>query len=413
MCRRAAGACLALLVACKGKSEQQPIDPTVGSADVNRVEQALGEIVATCAEVNGTVEVRRKGKATWEKVAVGSTLRERDWIRTADGSFARVRFGDRGYLDLRAQTTILVDTAISVESGTIDGLAQPGAQPIVMRAKDGSEARIVAAAAGQPAMFRVTPIKGDALEIAATKGDISVKTKGGERTVPAGKATNVANHATTDVVSLLEFPRSIAPGIDARFMFVTGQSIQLSWQAVKLAHGYQVQVARDTEFHQLVVNVDAAATTIPFTPTVPGLYAWRVAARDASERLGEYGFARRMYVELETPRDLLLSPAEGAKVGFSDSYPKIEFSWQPLGDVPQYKLVINNSAMPNGEPVVTLTTTAQKLEVGSLREGTYRWGVYAIRDGREEPIFLTARELTVRRQRVKAHTENLWEDSDR
>src|SRR4051812_10328201 len=105
---------LCALTACKGKEKPQERPAATGSAEIKHVEEALGNIVATCAEVTGTVEVRRKGQATWEKVAIGAPLRERDWVRTGPGSFVRVRFTDRGYLDVREQTTLLVDTAISV-----------------------------------------------------------------------------------------------------------------------------------------------------------------------------------------------------------------------------------------------------------------------------------------------------------
>jgi hypothetical protein len=94
------------------------------------------------------------------------------------------------------------------------------------------------------------------------------------------------------------------------------------------------------------------------------------------------------------PKDLLLTPPDGAKVGFSDSYPKIEFSWQSLGDASGYKLVVGRGAVPSVDPIVTIPTEGQKVEVGSLREGVYHWGVYAVVDGRDEPIFMISRYVS-------------------
>jgi len=395
------------------KREAAPSPAPTGSGDTRQVQQALAEIVATTSDVVGTVEVRRKGSATWERVAVGATLRERDWIRATKGSFARVRIGDRGFVELREDTTIIVDTAIRVETGTLTGQAEPGKAPLVVRAEDGSETRIAAAEGGTATQFRVTPRRDKGVEIAVTGGAATLSTSNGETSLSEGQATEISENKAGEVVQLIAFPRSLTPGIDARFQFVSGKAITLAWSVVKGASGYHLQIARDVDFRELVQSSDLRETTASFTPDRPGLYAWRVAARDSSERLGEYGFARRVYAEQDPPRDLLLAPVDGAKVGFSDSYPRIEFSWQSPGEAAEYKLVIGKGKEPTTDTVTTVPTSEQKVEIGSLREGTYHWGVYAIRDGVEVPIFIAPRLLTIRRQRVKALTEKLWDDDAR
>lgn len=403
-------ASIALACACSDPAPPQvsASSTKTGSAEVKHVEEALGSIIATCAEALGTIEVRRKGQAHWEPLAIGGTLRERDWVRTGKGSFVRIRFAGRGFVDLRENTTLLVDSALSIDSGAVAVVAE-GDKPFEMTAKDGSKATIAAAPGSGPAEVRLVPGKDSALEVAVMKGSVAVTTDGGQQTVAAGHATDVANNRASGVVRLIAYPRSVAPGIDARFLFVEDKEIRLSWQPVKSAKGYLVQIARDPEFRELVTTAELAATHTAFVPTVAGQYAWRVAARDKNDRLGEYGFARRLFVEQEPPRDLLLSPAEGTKVGFSDAYPRIPFSWQSAGDTTRYKLRIWRSPGLETEPVLDLVTDKQEIEVATLREGDYRWGVYAIRKGREEPIYVTARVLTIGRHRVKAHTENLWD----
>ena len=192
---------------CGSDAKDEAPPPSKGSADT-KVQEALADIVATTADVLGTVEVRRKGSATWDRVAVGTTLRERDWIRTNKGSFARVRFGDRGFVDLRENTTIIVDNAIKVEAGTLTGRAEPGKAALVVRAEDGSEAKIAAAEGSEPAEFRLTPIKNKGVEIAVTRGAANVSTATGERSLKAGQASDIANNAAGDVVQLITFPRA-------------------------------------------------------------------------------------------------------------------------------------------------------------------------------------------------------------
>lgn len=421
MWARAAAMSLVAALGCGSESAKEPPVPAPkgpvvatgsGSAEA-KVEEALADIVATTADVLGTVEVRRKGSATWEKVAIGATLRERDWVRTGKGGFARVRFGERGFVDLREDTTIIVDTAIKVEAGTLTGRAEPGSA-LVVRTEDGSEAKIAAVEGGEAAEFRLTPSKDKGVEVAVTKGAAKVSTSAGETQLKAGQASDVAANKASAVVELIAFPRSVAPGIDARFLFVTDKPIKIAWAAVPGASRYLVQIAKDTEFREMRMSIETATTSTTFVPDTFGMYAWRIAARDKkTERLSEYGFARRIFVEESPPKDLLLAPVDGAKVGFSESYPRIAFSWQSPGDADQFKLVIGKGSTPTIDTVISVPTSDQRVEVGTLREGAYRWGVYAIRDGHEEPIFISPRLLTIRRQRVKAHTEKLWEDDKR
>ena len=404
-------ALVAFAAACKGHDKDKASPAGSGSTEPAKPAEPSAPTLATVAEVSGSVKVKRKGATEWTPVAKDDALRAGDAIRTADESFVRLKLEGRGNLEISEPTTLTIDESLSIQDGTITAIVDPGAQPLVVKAADGSEARIAApSGASAASTFRISPAADNSLDIAALEGDVAVKTNAGEQAVTAGKATRVVKQAASEPTSLIAFPKSIAPGIDARFHFVADKPIDLQWGAVKEANGYRIQVSKDTEFHQLVLNEDATSTAIQFAPKTPGVYAWRVAARDKNERLGEYGFGRRIYFEQEPPKDLLLTPPDGAKVGFSDSYPKIEFSWQSLGDASGYKLVVGRGAVPSVDPIVTIPTEGQKVEVGSLREGVYHWGVYAVIDGRDEPIFMTAREITVRKQRVKAHTENLWND---
>jgi hypothetical protein len=404
---RASAMCL--LLACNGGGSEAKAKEHAAPAPTPavKVEEALSNIVATCAEVNGPVEVRRKGQPQWEPATVGTPLRERDWVRTAAGGFARVRFSDRGFLDLPEHTTILVDSAISVESGSLVAVAE-GGEPIRVKAADGSEARIVAAGGDVPAQIRLTAQTGG-LEIAVTKGNVNVITEAGEQAVAAGEASDLSNHRAGAVVKLLGFPRSVSPGIDARFRYVADKKIAMTWKPVRGAAKYRLQVSRDADFRALVLDTTAAATSGAFVPDGVSEYVWRVAGIDADGRLGEFGFARRMYVEDDEPRELLIAPANGAKIGFADKVPRVTFSWRSAGDTKRYKLVIGHGS-DLSSTVASIPTTGQELDVKTLREGTYHWGVYAIKGDRETPIFLAPRELTIRKQRVKAHTEKLWQE---
>jgi hypothetical protein len=161
------------------------------------------------------------------------------------------------------------------------------------------------------------------------------------------------------------------------------------------AKGYHVQVASDTEFRTLLVDGPVERETTWFTPPATGMYAWRVAARDAAGRVGEPGFARRIFVEEATPRDLLVAPRHAARFGFADTPPRVVFAWQSAGDTGEYRVVVTRGAEPSSDIVTSVTTRNQQLVIDSLGEGSYRWGVYAVRADHDSPLFTEPRLLTI------------------
>ncbi|HTL35225.1 MAG TPA: hypothetical protein VL326_18985 [Kofleriaceae bacterium] len=389
--------------ACRGNSPEAGKGSAVGSGSAT-VEEAVSKVVATCAEANGTIEIRRKGSARWEKAEVGTTFRERDWVRTSSRSFGRLRFAGGGFLDLQENTSVLVDRAIMIEQGMLVGVADPK-QPFMVKAADGSELSVTAS--GEGAEFRLVATATQGVEIAVTKGSLEVANADGTRVVNAGESAELVKQHLGNAIRLLPYPRSLSPGIDARFKFTANMTIPLVWSHVPDATHYYVQVARDTEFHSLVFAGDLTDAKYSFSPDALGTYAWRAAARDSAGRLGEFGFGRRIFCEADQPTDLLVGPRDGFKIDYAKKAPTIEFSWQSLGATKKYKLVVERDA-PGVEPIVTTTTGSQML-AETLEDGVYYWGVYSIDEEKEHPMFLNLRQLTIHKlEGPKIRTEVHW-----
>jgi hypothetical protein len=154
-------------------------------------------------------------------------------------------------------------------------------------------------------------------------------------------------------------------------------------------------------------------TSVTFEPPEQGVYAWHVASRDGSGRFGEFGFARRFYLEKEKPRELLIGPLDGATFSFIDAAPRITFSWQPAGDAMSYRVVVATSPDLLRTAKVNLKTSGQRADVGTLPPGEYDWGAYV--EGKVlQPIFLKPRHLTIRKgDKAKLKTPkkiNQWGD---
>jgi len=411
--RRDAWWAVALVVSLASCQKQPKPEEAAGAAM-----QSLAAIVATCASAVGEVQVKRAGQAAWEAVATGATFRAGDEVRTGPLAFVRVEFLTGGGLELEEKASVVIDVAppekgapdaaaaghenrVAVKEGVVRGFlpqATEGVEPlgIVIRSADGSQTRLAARAGEKPAAFRLTSGK-KGTELAVTQGEARVVTATGEKAIRRGQAVEVTQGEVSAPAELIDFPPSLEPGVDARFHFVPGLSVRLTWRAVPGAAGYRVQVARDLAFQGIDQVAEVEGTELAFSPKAPGMNAWRVAARDASGRYGEYGFARRFYAEKDQPRDLLVAPEDGAVLKFADAPPPISFSWESAGAAQKYRVVVANGPSLLEQKVMSLASQGQRLEIEGLAPGEYWWGVY-VDDGKTpEPIFVKPRRLSLQK----------------
>jgi hypothetical protein len=202
----------------------------------------------------------------------------------------------------------------------------------------------------------------------------------------------------TEPVQLIDFPQSVEPGIDARAHLVPGLTVRLAWRAVGGAAGYRVQVARDLSFQRVVRSAQVDGTELVFAPKEPGMYAWRVASVDGAQRQGEFGFARRLYCEEKPPVDLLVGPADGAVIRFTEALPQVTFTWTSSGDAQQYLVVLASGPDLLEDRVESAVVAGQRAQLRIPEAGEYWWGVYQggeAPDRPPQPLFARARRIYV------------------
>jgi uncharacterized protein (DUF1778 family) len=402
-----AAALAAALVACRDKPKGEP---SAGAAV-----QSLAAIVATCASAVGEVQVKRAGGQAWEAAQTGAVFRVGDEVHTGALSFVRVEFLTGGGLELEENASVVIDQAppaaapgagaaaaaenrVSVQAGVVRGFlpqATEGAEPLglVIRTTEG-EQRLKAKPGEKAATFRVTRAA-KKTELAVTQGEARVATAKGERSLKRGQAVEVAQGEVSAPVDLLDFPPSVEPGIDARFQFKPDLTVRLAWKPVAGAVGYRVQVAHDLAFQAMEQAAEVQGTDFAFSPKATGVHVWRVAARDAAGRYGEYGFARRLFAEKDAPRDLLVGPEDGAVLRFVDQPPPIAFSWESAGGARRYRLVVANGPNLLEQKVMASATQDQRVELEGLGAGSYYWGVFVDDAKAPEPIFVKPRRLVL------------------
>jgi hypothetical protein len=372
-------------------------------------------VMATCAEVKGTAQLRRSSHPYWEPLTEGGILRDGDWVRTLAESHARIEFMTGGSLELSENAVVVVEMPavkdvpagvaaaprVSVESGEVQ--ATPAyddrardAKPLLVRTPDGKTSVLQAEGdSATPTTFRLSASDAG-VSVAAVRGQGTVKSAETVLPVSTKAAAVLAAETPPKPVELPDFPASLAPGIDARLKFEQGKTkTRLLWSPVDDAVGYRIQIARDLSFTVQVRNVDVPSLGYSLEPDSKGLYVWRVATRTKGGVVGEYGFARRIFYEVDEPKEMLLGPEDATTVSFAGDLPVVPFTWQAGAQNTTYRLMISRAGDPQIEPVVSVTTTDQRFEVKTLGAGEYHWGVYV--DGRVlKPLFLKPRKLVVK-----------------
>ncbi|MGI5860879.1 MAG: hypothetical protein ACOX6T_02355 [Myxococcales bacterium] len=357
-------------------------------------------LVASCAWASGVVEVRRPGSAYWEPVGIGALFRQGDWLRTGELSQARIELFSGGGLDLEPGTVLVVGLAprgdgaqpepmLTVEAGAVRSVLaardeRDGAFSIETR--EGTRVRIAAVPGAQAPAVRVSR-EGEGTAIAVTEGSASLQPEGARaRTLVTGQLIELVAGAVKESAALIDFPKSLSPGIDAKLRVAPGEPVHLRWAAAAGARGYRVQVARDLSFRQLVYDEQVESISLAIRCEGTEL-AWRVAARDGKGRTGEYGFARRLFCGR---KDLLVSPADGASVKGA----RVSFSWREPPAGGRFELVVAGSRDLEASALVRRWSQRASARVDGLRPGVYFWGVF-LESG--EPLFAEPRRLVVER----------------
>lgn len=402
----ALAAALLALAACGKKTKE-------ATSSAEAAAKALASIVATLGDMDGDVQVRRAGQSTWAPIETGAAFRPGDELKTGATSFARVEFVSGGGLELREDASVIIDVApakeggapgaaeasVTVTGGEVQGFlpeaaAGEAAPSLVIRSADGGETRIAAKPGEQRTGFRLSQgAKGT--EVVVTQGAAQLLTGAGAQDLKRGQAVETAGGAVTATIELIDFPASLEPGVDARFHFKPGMTIKLVWRAVPEATGYRLQLGHDLAFQAVDVSKESTATEFTYSPKEPGMRTWRVAAKDAAGRYGEYGFVRRFYTEKEPPRDLLIGPEDGTTLRYADEPPPITFSWQSAGAASSYRLVVARGPDLLNQKIVSMTSEGQRLQLEGLDPGNIYWGVYVDDDRTPEPIFVRPRRLVL------------------
>jgi hypothetical protein len=140
---------------------------------------------------------------------------------------------------------------------------------------------------------------GGTTHLEVQRGEVKVRAGGQETRVAAGESVHAEK--TRPIKHLLRAPTNLAPEDGAS---VSSLDFAVRFDKVPRAHGYQVVVASDPEFKDIVWHTERAeGTRVAARVQRAGTYYWRVTAVNArNEVVGKPSGARKVVVDLTPPK---------------------------------------------------------------------------------------------------------------
>ena len=342
------------------------------------LEFADGERLALVLAANGDVHASYEGASGL--LRTGMRLPEGALMKTGADSFATLRLPDGSrttlpsnstvrllqFFDASGRPSVLLDLqAGEVESRVPPRQSHPHALPT---AQDVFRVRTRMATVGvRGTHFRVSLPTSDLTAISVLESTVSVDTGiGTPSLVHANKGLLVeAARSPEASLDLLAAPAWVAAGEPQN-----QPGVVLAWNPVAGAAVYRIELARDSEFAELVAQQSVAATadrTLAVFDSVPsGSYFARVAG------------VTREGLEGLTAIDSF-SRAQAALVGTArrrEDSGEVEFEWAPLADS-SYLLEIADDADFKHSLVHADHLEGHRVRVAALPPGGYYWRVRA------------------------------------
>jgi hypothetical protein len=171
---------------------------------------------------------------------------------------------------------------------------------------------------------------------------------------------------------------------------LTPAQLQLRWLGDRPDRRYRVQLAREPEFTQAVIDTYADRPALELPRPVAGRYFLRIQAVEPDGYEGPYERPTIVDVHGLPAAPRLLQPADAAQV----SSTLLEFRWEPVAASARYRFQLANN--PAFDPLYVdasdLKRTGFTLE-RVLAPGSYFWRVAAITQSDGEGAFSEARVL--------------------
>lgn len=268
------------------------------------------EFVAVLSSIENKVKDRPRGEIAWQDSRSGQKLGHRQAVQTFRDSKATISFDEGHVLQLSENSLVVVRNtgsltedrrprrALVVLGGRLDGkvAAEEEETLSVELVASNGESRIRPRATREkPAAFTAVVGENEETTLSIHEGEAEIVS--GDRTVlvtASHSVTMTKDREVSEPVPLPSPPELVAPasGYSARYGSRPPE-IRFSWRKSSGSERYQISVARDPEFRDVVYDGEVEGTELTHPSLREGGYYWRVRGARAGA-VGRASGTRRL-----------------------------------------------------------------------------------------------------------------------
>jgi hypothetical protein len=158
-----------------------------------------------------------------------------------------------------------------------------------------------------------------------------------------------------------------------RNLLTNNSTPAFSWTLVRNARGYEILIALDENFSQVILDQTVSKTTfVPSTPIQDGVLYWKVRAFNPDLLPGKYSPAQILLIDKTPPA----APQPASPINNSPTLKRPWLQWIAAADAIQFQIEVDNN--PNFlKPEFRSTSNKLFVRAEGLSKGTWFWRVKA------------------------------------
>ncbi len=250
-------------------------------------------ITAILTEYRKTVKHKRANNLAWRPVELELPLYDHDAVQTFRDSSAVITFDSENYLEMGEKSLVIIKSLehdpifrekrsflVVVDgefTGKISGAADSSVQ--LELTTPTAVARISSdEGSGKDTEFKIKVNPDNSSSIAVFNGKAEIEAQGQRIILGSNQSTNVGANGAPSAPRSLPDPAILAAPRDSAVFYYRDlpPRVQFRWQAVEEAEKYHFTVARDAEFHDIIVSERISRPKFVHGNLKSGTYFWRV-----------------------------------------------------------------------------------------------------------------------------------------
>lgn len=198
-----------------------------------------------------------------------------------------------------------------------------------------------------------------------------------------------------------------SPGSGERVAFNSNPPpVPFAWSQDPLAESYELEVARDAGFTQIVKTIVTASNSVTIDDLPAGSYRWRIRTKpnqpDLNSRISQSGSFEVYKTDLVPPETA--SPFMSEHLTVSEAKEGIFFNWRAPGEMKSFVLQISQN--PGfGNSLMNQQTEQNFSVVKGMPEGIFYWRVRGTTASGKETPYSAVQSFTIGDKYMKSEME--------